>query len=119
MDHIEEAYFNRSNEMEEGAESQKSDIDGFEIFHITDQITCKVATQPHRLGFYMISLNLAGEGIYHFSNGEYYTKKDTLCLVSPYVLTSWHSQTPDQQGHCVVFTEAFFHENLENKQLLQ
>lgn len=117
MDYFPKTYFSEPANSEEFLKT--GSIAGFEIFHIADEVACKKAALPHRLKFYMISLSRAGEGIYHFGDDEYYVKENTLCFVSPYVLTSWHSQTPGQQGYCCTFSEAFFNEGLENKQLLQ
>ncbi|QMW02803.1 AraC family transcriptional regulator [Spirosoma foliorum] len=81
--------------------------------------SCKNAVSPHILDFYMLCLIRKGEGIYHFDQNGYYLKANTLCLIKPYTLVSWHAQTPFQEGFCCTFSEGFFNEGLENKHWLK
>jgi AraC-like DNA-binding protein len=115
MESFQETYFT-----EKPNKTVLSDTDkGFEIIRTDDHFTtCKSAAQAHLLEFYMICLIKKGEGIYHFGADDYYLKENTLCFVSPWLLTSWHSQTSYQQGYCCTFSEVFFNEGTEDKQWL-
>jgi AraC family transcriptional activator of pobA len=92
----------------------------FEILRIADGTrTCRNLSQPNRIDFYLLVLINEGQGIYNFGADQYYITADTLCLVSPYTLMSWNSQTDRQKGYGFAFSEEFFHHGLENKHGLQ
>jgi len=115
IDGFQETYFTENPRKAASPDTDK----GFDIIRTDDHFTtCKSAAQAHLLDFYMICLIKKGEGIYHFGADDYYLKGNTLCFVSPWLLTSWHSQTSYQQGYCCTFSELFFNEGTEDKQWL-
>jgi AraC family transcriptional regulator, transcriptional activator of pobA len=112
MNTFQETYFSE-NLHSDNKEPNKKEI---EIIRTADHMSsCKSAAGIHLLEFYMVVLIKGGEGIYNFGSSEYYLKKNTLCLVSPWLMTSWRSQTSYQEGYCCTFSESFFNEGQEDK----
>jgi AraC family transcriptional regulator, transcriptional activator of pobA len=112
IDTFQEMYFSEKVQDGNVRQSHKE----VEIIRTADHLrTCKSAVGVHLLEFYMIVLIKEGEGFYNFGNSEYYLKRNTLCLVSPWLMTSWHSQTSNQKGYCCTFSERFFNEGQEDK----
>ena len=115
IDSFQEAYFTGRPDNADIPGAHK----GFDIIRTDDHFTaCKSAAQVHLLDFYIICLIEKGEGIYHFGADDYYLKENTLCFVSPWLVTSWHSQTSYQKGYCCAFSEVFFNEGMEDKHWL-
>src|SRR5688572_27119912 len=73
----------------------------------------------HRLDFYMIFIVTRGEGIHTFGPKEYYIRENTLCFISPDMVSSWRAELEEQQGYFVTFSETFFNQGCENKRFLQ
>jgi AraC family transcriptional activator of pobA len=112
MENFRETYF---SEKDHGRTTELNEKE-IKIIRTEDHLTtCKSAAGVHLLEFYMIVLIKRGKGIYNFGSNEYYLGENTLCLVSPWLMTSWRSQTSYQQGYCCTFSEKFFNEGQEDK----
>jgi AraC family transcriptional regulator, transcriptional activator of pobA len=112
METFQGTYFNEVQETGKTAPDNKE----IEIIRTAEHLsTCKSAAGIHLLEFYMVVLIKDGEGVYNFGSSEYYLGKNTLCLVSPWLMTSWSSQTSYQEGYCCTFSEKFFNEGQEDK----
>ncbi|WCT14332.1 AraC family transcriptional regulator [Mucilaginibacter jinjuensis] len=94
-------------------------LKGISVIRTDDHFrSCKNAVEPHVLENYLVCLIRKGAGIYNFGAEVFQLKENTLCLIPPLTLTSWHSQTAYQEGFCCTFSEDFFTTGQENKSWL-
>ena len=88
-------------------------------FEINRRCVWPQVINAHRLDFYMIFIVTLGEGIHTFGPKEYYIRQNSLCFVSPDMVSSWRTEMEEQQGYFVTFSETFFNQGCENKRFLQ
>ncbi|HZB15186.1 MAG TPA: AraC family transcriptional regulator [Chryseolinea sp.] len=88
-------------------------------FEINRRCLWPEVIDAHRLDFYMIFIVTRGEGIHTFGPKEYYIRQNSLCFVSPDMVSSWRAEVEEQQGYFVTFSEIFFNQGCENKRFLQ
>jgi AraC family transcriptional regulator, transcriptional activator of pobA len=88
-------------------------------FEINHRCVWPEVIDAHRLDFYMIFVVTRGEGIHTFGPKEYYIQPNTLCFISPDMVSSWRADAEEQQGYFVSFSETFFSAGCENKKFLQ
>jgi AraC family transcriptional regulator, transcriptional activator of pobA len=90
-----------------------------QYFEINRRCLWPEVIDAHRLDFYMIFIVTRGEGIHTFGPKEYYIRQNSLCFVSPDMVSSWRAEVEEQQGYFVTFSEIFFNQGCENKRFLQ
>ncbi|XZF12438.1 AraC family transcriptional regulator [Chitinophagaceae bacterium MMS25-I14] len=116
LDNYSQFYFTDGNQYADEYPISK----GLSIIRTADHFRkCRRAVEPHMMDTYMLCLILDGEGIYNFNADTYYLKKNTICFIPPWTLTSWQSQTARQNGFCCTFTDPFFNQGRENKKWLR
>jgi AraC-like DNA-binding protein len=78
----------------------------FEIFH---RCMVKDAIAPHRLDFYGVMLVTKGGGVYSLGTHEYYVQENSLCFISPQMISAWQAEMQvDNMGYLCMFSESFF-----------
>jgi AraC family transcriptional regulator, transcriptional activator of pobA len=88
-------------------------------FEINRRCLWPEVIDAHRLDFYMIFIVTRGEGIHTFGPKEYYIRQNSLCFISPDMISSWRAELEEQQGYFITFSEIFFNQGYENKRFLQ
>jgi AraC family transcriptional regulator, transcriptional activator of pobA len=109
----------RRSYFKHGVPSPSSTLSTDRYFEINRRCLWPEVIDAHRLDFYMIFIMTRGEGIHTFGPKEYYIRKNTLCFVSPDMVSSWRAEMDEQQGYFITFSESFFSQGCENKRFLQ